>query len=85
MNHIDMPVTNTLHAGPAATPKASAFQLLCAAATQPAIEFKLAVAIDAAIKETKEGDALVCLIKQYNEGLITLVEFRNAFVEAALA
>ena len=64
--------------------KPSAFQLLCQAGTDKDIDFKAAVAIDAAIKSTPQGETCVSLIEQYHSGLITFAEFRNAFVAAAL-
>ena len=66
------------------TNKPSAFHLLCQAATDDDIVFKTAVAIDAAIKSTPQGETCVSLIEQYNQGLITFAEFRNAFIAAAL-
>ena len=65
--------------------KPSAFQLLCQAGTDKDIDFKTAVAIDAAIKSTPQGSACVSLIEQYNDGLITFAEFRNSFITAALS
>ena len=65
--------------------KPSAFQLLCQAGTDDGIDFKTAVAIDAAIKSTPQGETCVSLIEQYNQGLLTFAEFRNAFVTAALS
>ena len=65
--------------------KPSAFQLLCQAGVDKDIDFKAAVAIDAAIKSTPQGFACINLIEQYNQGLITFAEFRNAFVTAALS
>ena len=65
--------------------KPSAFQLLCQAGVDKGIDFKTAVAIDAAIKSTPQGVTCVSLIEQYHSGLITFAEFRNAFVAAALS
>ena len=65
--------------------KPSAFQLLCQAGVDKGIDFKTAVAIDAAIKSTPQGVTCVSLIGQYHSGLITFAEFRNAFVAAALS
>ena len=67
------------------TNKPSAFQLLCQAGVDDNIDFKTAVAIDAAIKSTTQGETCVSLIEQYHSGLITFAEFRNAFITAALS
>lgn len=60
------------------------FADLCNIATNNSITFEEAVILDEAIKRTEEGKLCEILIKQYNEGLITLAEFRNAFITAAL-
>ena len=60
------------------------FTDLCSIATNNSITFEVAVAVDTAIKQTEEGKLCESLIKQYNDGLITLAEFRNAFITAAL-
>ena len=60
------------------------FADLCNIATNNSVTFEVAVTIDTAIKQTEEGKLCENLIKQYNEGLITLAEFRNAFIAAAL-
>ena len=59
------------------------FTELCRIATENSITFEVAVTIDKAIKQTEEGRLCESLIKQYNEGQITLAEFRNAFITAA--
>ena len=61
------------------------FAELCNMSTNDSTPFELAVTLDTAIKQTEEGKLCESLIKQYNEGLITLAEFRNAFVTAALS
>lgn len=61
------------------------FTDLCNIATNNSITFAEAVILDEAIKRTEEGKLCASLIKQYNEGLITLAEFRNAFITAALS
>ena len=61
------------------------FADLCNIATNDSVTFEVAVTIDKAIKQTEEGKLCESLIKQYNDGLITLAEFRNAFVTAALS
>ena len=60
------------------------FADLCSIATNDSVTFEVAVTIDKAIKQTEEGRMCESLIKQYNDGLITLAEFRNAFIAAAL-
>lgn len=60
------------------------FADLCNIATNNSVTFEVAVAVDNAIKQTEEGKLCESLIKQYNDGLITLAEFRNAFIAAAL-
>ena len=67
------------------TNKPSAFHLLCQAATDDDIVFKTAVAIDAAIKSTPQGETCISLIEQYNQGLLTFTEFRRSFITAALS
>ena len=66
------------------TNKPSAFQLLCQAGSIGWLDGATAEAIDRAIKSTQQGHDCVLLIEQYNQGLITFAEFRNAFVAAAL-
>ena len=61
------------------------FTELCNIATNDSIPFEVAVTLDTAIKQTEEGKLCESLIKQYNDGLITLAEFRNAFVTVALS
>ena len=63
----------------------SIFTELCRLATNDSITFEVAVTINTAIKQTEEGKLCESLIKQYNDGLITFAEFRNAFVTAALS
>ena len=60
------------------------FADLCSIATNNSVTVEVAVTLDTAIKQTEEGKLCENLIKQYNEGLITLAEFRNAFIAAAL-
>lgn len=60
------------------------FADLCSLATNNSVTFEVAVTLDTAIKQTEEGKLCENLIKQYNDGLITLAEFRNAFIAAAL-
>ena len=60
------------------------FADLCSIATNNSITVEVAVTLDTAIKQTEEGKLCESLIKQYNDGLITLAEFRNAFIAAAL-
>ena len=60
------------------------FTDLCNIATDNTITFEVAVILDEAIKQTEEGRLCENLIKQYNDGLITLAEFRNAFIAVAL-
>jgi len=60
------------------------FADLCNIATNNSVTFEVAVAVDKAIKQTEEGKMCESLIKQYNDGLITLAEFRNAFIAVAL-
>ena len=62
----------------------SIFSDLCSIATDNTITFEVAVAVDTAIKQTEEGKQCESLINQYNNGLITLAEFRNAFIAVAL-
>ena len=60
------------------------FADLCSIATDNTITFEVAVAVDTAIKKTEEGKQCDELIKKYSDGLITLAEFRNAFITVAL-
>ena len=64
--------------------KPSAFQLLCQAGADKNIDSRAAIAIDAAIKSTPQGETCVYLIEQYNEGFITFAKFCKAFIAAAL-
>ena len=59
------------------------FTDLCNIATNDTITFEVALTINKAIKQTEEGKLCESLIKQYNEGLISLAEFRKAFIAAA--
>ena len=61
------------------------FTELCNIATNDSTPFEVAVTLDTAIKQTEEGKLCESLIKQYNEGLITLAEFRRSFITAALS
>ena len=61
------------------------FADLCSIALDNSTPFEVAVTLDTAIKQTEEGKLCESLIKQYNEGLITLAEFRRAFITAALS
>lgn len=63
----------------------SLFTELCSIATSNGISFKVAVALDAAIEQTEEGKECLSILKQYNDGLLTFAEFRNAFIAAALS
>ena len=63
----------------------SLFTELCNIATSDDISFKVAVALNAAIEQTEEGKECLSILKQYNDGLLTFAEFRNAFITAALS
>ena len=63
----------------------SLFTDLCNIATSADISFKVAVALNAAIEQTEEGKECLRILKQYNDGLLSLAEFSNAFIAAALS
>jgi len=63
----------------------SIFSDLCHIAITDNLSVEMRLALDQVIKQTEEGKQCDDLIKQYNNGLITFAEFRNAFITAALS